>query len=181
MVVAFLSDMLVTPALLSRTRLLTLWDMIGLHLRKEVVERSEFFRDLKPWQIKKIILLGHIRDAQAGEILFKEWDAGDSMYLLLQGEVQVYGLQEETGREIAYNLLLPGDIFGQIAMLEPGPRSAHVRAKSDATFVEINRENFDRLQAMYPRIAAKALRNMARILGHQLVISSWRYKEKAGN
>jgi predicted RND superfamily exporter protein len=181
MVVAFLSDMLVTPALLSRTRFLTLWDMIGLHLRKEVVERSEFFRDLKPWQIKKIILLGHIRDAQAGEILFKEWDAGDSMYLLLQGEVQVYGLQEETGREIAYNLLLPGDIFGQIAMLEPGPRSAHVRAKSDATFVEINREDFDRLQAMYPRIAAKALRNMARILGHQLVISSWRYKEKAGN
>lgn len=178
-VVAFIVDMLVTPALLSRTRLLTLWDMIGLNLRKEVVERSEFFRDLKPWQMKKIVLLGRIKDAAAGEIIFREWDDGESMFLILKGEVQIYGVQEETGKEIPYNLLLPGDIFGQIAMLEPGPRSANVRAKSDTTFVEINREDFDRLQKMYPRIAAKALRNMARILGHQLVISSWRYKEKA--
>jgi len=178
MVVAFLSDLFVTPALLSMTRLLTLWDMIGLRLRREVVERSEFFRDLRPWQMKKIILLGRIQDAGAGEVIFREWDEGESMFLLLKGEVQVYGVQEETGQEILYNLLLPGDIFGQIAMLEPGPRSAHVRAKSDVTYVEINREDFERLQKMYPRIAAKAFRNMARILGHQLVVSSWRYKEK---
>ena len=63
-------------------------------------------------------------------------------------------------------------------MLEPGPRSATVRARSDATLVEIHREDFDRLQRTYPRIAAKALRNLARILGQQLVISSWRYREK---
>lgn len=177
MLVAFFSDILVTPALLSRTRLLTLWDMMGLHLRKEVVERSEFFRDLKPWQMKKIILLGRIREAPAGKVLFEEWEEGNSMFLLLKGEVQVFGVREESDEEVLYNLLLPGDIFGQIAMLEPGPRSATVRAKSDTTFVEINREDFDRLQRMYPRIAAKALRNMARILGQQLVISSWRYKE----
>lgn len=178
MVVAFLSDMLVTPALLSRTRLLTLWDMIGLRLRKEVVERSEFFRDLKPWQMKKIVLLGRIREVEAGSVLFEEWEQGESMFLLLEGEVQVYGVQEETGREVPYNLLMPGDIFGQIALLEPGPRSAHVRARGRATVVEIGREDFDRLQGMYPRIAAKALRNMARILGHQLALSSWRYKEE---
>lgn len=178
MIVAFLVDMLVTPALLSRTRLLTLWDIMGLRLRKEVVERSEFFRDLRPWQMKKIVLLGRIKEAAAGDILFKEWDQGDSMFLILKGNIQVYGVQEDTGKEVQYNLLLPGDIFGQIAMLEPGPRSANVRAGSEATLVEIDREDFDRLQKMYPRIAAKALRNMARILGHQLVISSWRYKEK---
>jgi hypothetical protein len=176
--IAFISDILVTPALLSKTRLLTLWDMIGLRLRKEVVERSELFRDLKPWQIKKIILLGRIREAEAGDMLIREWDHGDSMFLVLKGEIQVFGTREQTGREIMYNLLLPGDIFGEIAMLEPGPRSANVRAKTRSSYVEINREDFDGLQKMYPRIAAKALRNMARILGNQLVLSSWRYKEK---
>ncbi|MCD6296201.1 MAG: MMPL family transporter, partial [Deltaproteobacteria bacterium] len=71
MVVALLGDMLVTPILLSSTRLLTLWDMFSLHLRKEVIEQSEFFRDMRPWQIKKIVLLGRIREAKAGEHIFR--------------------------------------------------------------------------------------------------------------
>jgi len=178
MVVAFLGDMLVTPILLSSTRLLTLWDMLSLHLRKEVIEQSEFFRDMRPWQIKKIVLLGRIREAKAGEHIFREWDEGDSMSLILEGRAHAYSIQEKTGNQVSYAQFSPGDVFGEICMLDTCPRSANVRATTDIKYVEISRDDFQRLHMLYPHIASKAFRNLARILGHRLVISDWMYLEK---
>ncbi|MBW2117901.1 MAG: MMPL family transporter [Deltaproteobacteria bacterium] len=181
MVVAFFGDVLVTPILLSSTRLLTLWDMFSLHLRKEVIEQSEFFRDMRPWQIKKIVLLGRIREAKAGEHVFREWDEGDSMSLILEGRAHAYSVQKKTGNEVSYAQFSPGDVFGEICMLDTCPRSANVRATTDIKYVEITRDDFQRLHMLYPHIASKAFRNLARILGHRLVISDWMYLEKKVN
>ncbi|MCD4718157.1 MAG: MMPL family transporter, partial [Desulfobacterales bacterium] len=178
MVVAFLGDMLVTPILLSSTRLLTLWDMLSLHLRKEVIQQSEFFRDMRLWQIKKIVLLGRIREAKAGDHIFHEWDEGDSMSLILEGRAHAYSIQEKTGNQVSYAQFSSGDVFGEICMLDTCPRSANVRATTDIKYVEISRDDFQRLHTLYPHIASKAFRNLARILGHRLVISDWMYLEK---
>ena len=64
---ALVGDLLLTPILLSSTQLVTLWDFLGLHLRNEVIFGSAFFQNLKPWQIKKIVLLGHIIEKATGQ------------------------------------------------------------------------------------------------------------------
>ncbi|MBW1771427.1 MAG: MMPL family transporter [Deltaproteobacteria bacterium] len=181
MVVALLCDMLVTPILLSSTQLLTLWDMVSLKLRKEIIEQSEFFRDMRPWQIKKIILHGLIKEARAGEIVYHEWEKGDGMALVLEGRAHAYSVHEDTGKEVTYAQFSPGDTFGEIAMLDSCPRSANVRAATDLKFVEITRDGFHRLQQFHPHIASKAFRNLARILGHRLAITAWMYLQKAGD
>jgi len=180
MLVAFLCDMLVTPVLLSSTQLLTLWDMVGLKLRKEIIEKSEFFRDMRPWQMKKIILHGLIKEAKAGEIIYHEWDTGDGMALVLEGRAHAYSVQEATGKEVTYAQFSPGDTFGEISMLDSCPRSANVRAATDMKFVEITRDGFTRLQQFHPVIASKAFRNLARILGHRLAVTNLMYLSKAG-
>ncbi|MEW6666936.1 MAG: MMPL family transporter [Thermodesulfobacteriota bacterium] len=177
MIVAYLCDMLVTPVLLSSTRLLTLWDMLSLHVKKEVIEKSEFFRDMRLWQIRKIVLLGRIIEIKAGEHVFREWDKGDTMFLVFEGEGLIYGMREETNKMISYAKVSEGDVFGEITMLDRWPRSASVKAVKDLKVVEINRDAFDRLQRLYPRIAGKAYKNLARILGHRLVITNWRLYE----
>jgi predicted RND superfamily exporter protein len=60
-------DLTLTPSLLCSTKLLTLWDILTLHVRREIVEQSEFFRDLKSSQIKRIILMGRIRNVSRGK------------------------------------------------------------------------------------------------------------------
>ncbi len=181
MAVALLCDMMVTPILLSSTQLLTLWDMVSLKLRREIIEQSEFFRDMRPWQMKKIILHGLIKEARAGEIVYREWEKGDGMALVLEGRAHAYSVREDTGKEVTYAQFSPGDTFGEIAMLDSCPRSANVRAATDLKFVEITRDGFSRLQQFHPHIASKAFRNLARILGHRLAITDWMYLQKAGD
>ncbi|RZB30431.1 MAG: uncharacterized protein SRB1_02711 [Desulfobacteraceae bacterium Eth-SRB1] len=177
MLVAFLNDMLITPILLSSTRLLTLWDILSLTLKKEVIEQSEFFRGMRMWQVKKIVLLGQIREAVYGEHIYREGDPGDSMFLLLEGHVRRYGIQDEAQTEVAYNQFSPGDIFGHISILDELPRSANVRAETDIKFVEFSRQSLDRLHSLYPHIASRIFRNIARILNDQLVVSNWVLRE----
>jgi len=176
--VAFLNDVLITPILLSSTRLLTLWDILSLNLKKEVIEQSEFFRGMRMWQVKKIVLLGQIRDAACGEHIYREGDEGDSMFLLLEGHVRRYGINDETQTEVAYNQFSPGDIFGHISVLDELPRSASTRAATDIKFVELSRQSLDRLHSLYPHIASRLFRNIARILNDQLVVSNWVLRER---
>jgi CRP-like cAMP-binding protein len=100
------------------------------------------------------------------------------MYLILEGSVRTFGTNENNGEEIGYAVLLPGDVFGQTAMLDPAPRSMTVRANEDLTFVAFSRADFERLRSLYPRIAARVYRNLARILGHNLALTYQKYKHR---
>jgi len=181
MLVAFMCDIFVTPILLSNTRLLTLWDVLSLKLRKEVIEQSEFFRDMKMRQIKKIVLLARIGTQKKDDIIYQEGDKGDCMYLLLEGNVQRYSIQSATQKQVPIGFYSPGDIFGHIAILDNNCyRSANISAVTDIKFVEINGESLGRLQKLYPYIWGKVYRNLARILGDQLVVWHGVFSERGG-
>lgn len=179
MIAALAGDLLLTGPLLTNTKLLTLWDMLSLHVDPQLIRQSEFFRDLRLWHIKKLILMGRIQERRVGETIFNEWDQGDSMYIILDGEVRAFSIQEDTGREVPYALFGVGDVFGQTAMLDPGPRSYSARAFSDLHLVEISHADFLRLHRLYPRLASMAHRNLARILGHRLAIANVMYYQKS--
>lgn len=179
MMTALVGDLLLTGPLMATTRLLTLWDMLSLHVDPKIIEQSEFFRELRLWQIKRIILMGHMQEVKAGEIVFNEWDDGDSMFLVLDGMLRVLSIDEDTGAEVSYLLCGVGDVCDPTTMLDPGPRSFCARAESDTHMVEFTKEDFHRLQLLQPRVSDKAHKNLARILGHQLVISNFMYRQQA--
>jgi len=163
MIFALTGDMFLTPILLSSTQLITLWDLVGLSLNDEVVEKSPLFRGLKKWQIKKLILLGEIREAAAGVRAVTAGEQGSSMFLLLEGAVRI----EAEGRQIA--VLNPGDIFGEIALVNPGPRSADVVAIDPLKYIEISWQSLQNMQNRFPRLAGKVFLNLAAVLGNRLV------------
>lgn len=67
-----------------------------------------------------------VRSLEGGEVLFCEGDASDAMYLLLSGALKVYSCND-SGREVVYNVLAPGELIGEM-LLDGGPRSASVKA-----------------------------------------------------
>jgi HEAT repeat protein len=73
---------------------------------------------------------------QAGEIVFNKGDLGDSLYLIAVGKVQVYD------GEHTLSLLSEGDVFGEMALLDPEPRSASVKALEDTRLLRLDREPF---------------------------------------
>jgi CRP/FNR family cyclic AMP-dependent transcriptional regulator len=94
---------------------------------------------------------GNPRAYARGELLIEEGGASDSLFILLAGELKVY-TRGENGRELVYNVLHPGEFFGEL-FLDGGPRSASVKAVVDSTCIVVGREEFRAFMASYPEFA----------------------------
>src|ERR1035438_2208667 len=77
----------------------------------------------------------------AGETIFNFGDPGDALYIVRSGEVEIF-LRNDEGEKIILETSQPGDIFGEVAMLDNGPRTAWVAAVSDVEVLRIDRVHF---------------------------------------
>ena len=168
MILAFMGDIFVTPVMLSFTQLITLWDMVELRLRKEVLTCSTLFENMRSWEIKKVVLLGKMDDIHEGEIAVKQGEYGSTMFIILEGTATVFVEHTESGGEIELTTLGPGDIFGEIALVRPGPRSASIRAETRVKCIEMDWDGLERIRRFYPWLSSKLLLNISRILGQRL-------------
>jgi serine phosphatase RsbU (regulator of sigma subunit) len=99
-----------------------------------------------------------------GEFLLFEGDAGDRLYIVLSGELEVVKAVS-TKEERVLNRLRPRDYLGEVSLLEPvGLRTASVRALTDSKLLEMTREDFERLLQRRPAVAF----HIARVLSSRL-------------
>lgn len=88
-----------------------------------------------------------------GAIVIKEGEYGAQAFLIQSGEVRVFAGEGETETELAK--LAVGEIFGEMALIFDGPRTASVQATQDCNLIIITRQQFeDKLQATDPTINA---------------------------
>jgi len=76
-----------------------------------------------------------------GEALFQRDDPGDAFYIIDEGQVRIFTLDEE-GRELTLNTLEAGEAFGELALVDDWPRSASASAVGPATLRRLNRDDF---------------------------------------
>ena len=93
---------------------------------------------------------------QPGDVIFCEYEPGDNFYLIQSGRVQIVKILGDIEKNI--DILYPGEIFGEMAILEEAPRSATVVAIDRVKALEFNRENFEVLMKGNPQIAFKLLK-----------------------
>ncbi len=91
-----------------------------------------------------------------GDIIFCEYEPGDTFYLIQSGRVQIVRIIGD--REKNIDILHPGEVFGEMAILEEAPRSATTIAMDDVKALEFNRETFEVLMMGNPQIAMKLLK-----------------------
>ncbi len=93
---------------------------------------------------------------QKNDILFCEYEPGDTFYLIQSGRVEITKIIDNIEKTI--DILNPGEIFGEMAILEGAPRSASAIALDQVKVLEFNRENFEILMMGNPQIALKLLK-----------------------
>mgnify|MGYP003335847066 CR=1 FL=1 len=96
---------------------------------------------------------------QAGEIIVHQGDAGDCMYVIQDGDVEV--LKEEDGTETLVDTMHTGDIFGEMALIEHTVRSSTVRATSTVRVLTIDKKTFFRRVQEDPSLALSVLKVMS--------------------
>ena len=95
-------------------------------------------------------------------ILFED-DPGDALYVVVTGQVKVVLIGED-GREVILSVLHEGNFFGEMALIDDEPRSAHVIAMHDSNLLLLRREDFQRRLQEAPTIALGLLRELSRRL-----------------
>jgi len=93
---------------------------------------------------------------QKNDIIFCEFEPGDNFYLIQSGRVEITKIIDNIEKTI--DILNPGEIFGEMAILEGAPRSASAIALDQVKVLEFNRENFEILMMGNPQIALKLLK-----------------------
>jgi CRP-like cAMP-binding protein len=96
------------------------------------------------------------RTFHQGEIIFSEFEPGDTFYLIQSGRVQLVKIAGDIERTL--DILQPSEMFGEMAILENSPRSATAIAIEEVKVLEFNSQNFEILLLGNPQIALKLLK-----------------------
>ena len=95
-----------------------------------------------------------------GDVLFHEGDSGDKLYVVTEGKVKL-GRSSSDGRENLLAIMGPGQMFGELSLFDPGPRSATVTAVTDATFASLSHDDLLKWLDGRPMVARGLLSQLA--------------------
>jgi CRP-like cAMP-binding protein len=121
-----------------------------------VLHAVPLFEGLSAKQLKAVTELAEVARFMAGVAIVKQGVIGDSFYVVLTGQAKVVA----SGRTL--NRLLPGNHFGEISLLDGGPRTASVVSETEMTLVMITQRDFLAMLAKNPDISISLLEGMAR-------------------
>src|ERR671917_671627 len=128
-----------------------------------LLRRVPLFSELSPEELERIARVAVPRSFPKGVRVFHEGDHSDACYIVRSGDLRVTR-EHSDGRAIALATLGPGDIFGELAMLDGGTRSASVETLSDAELLALPASDVRRVIADHADIAAKLIVALTRRL-----------------
>lgn len=147
-------------------------------MEKEIsfLQETELFRNLHQAQIMKVLKICRLVTFAEAEVVAREGEEGDTMYIILEGTVEVVkslimsDLNENTEKSKVFTKLGAEDhaVFGEIALLERSKRTATIRTISKCTFYEIKRDDFLGLTDLDPELGYPIFVNLARIVSARL-------------
>ena len=121
------------------------------------------FSGLPEEELERFAELTRERSYPKGSVILFQDDPGDSLFVLRAGRVKVVLIGED-GREVILGVLEPGAHFGELALIDDQPRSAHVIAMEDAQLLVLRREDFRRRVEANPTVAWALLTELSRRL-----------------
>ena len=131
--------------------------------RIEQLKRIDLFAGLKPEALALIASVATEETHALGTKIFQHGDAGDKLYLILDGRVRISREVPGMGEE-ALAVLGPGQVFGEMALLDESPRSADARVHERCRLLAIPKDGFDDLLFMHKDLAYEVLWSMVRML-----------------
>ena len=130
------------------------------------LRRVKILGGMSDEQLQKFADFMEVEEAPQWSVIVKQGDPGDTMYLILQGELRVR--MNVMGKETILATLGIGDFFGDISLFDQGPRAADVVANTDSTLLKISAAAFEELSKNAPELATPFLRNIGRTMSARI-------------
>ena len=135
----------------------------------QLLRGVELFHGLADEDLDQIAAIFEEVRYHSGELIAKQSSPGDTLFLVAEGFVEVTIEEGDSQTPQVLVNLGQGQIFGEMALVDQGPRSANVRAISEPTVVQaVHREAFESLCREYTHIGYTVMRNIAADLSFKL-------------
>jgi CRP/FNR family cyclic AMP-dependent transcriptional regulator len=128
-----------------------------------IVAEIEHLRDLAPAEQAALAERIEMLPYQVGQMIFNYGDPGHALYIVRSGEVEIF-VKNDQGEKIVLEVAQPGDVFGEVSLLDDGPRTAWVSAVTDVEVLRLDREHFEDYVRLYTPAALNLLSVIARRL-----------------
>jgi hypothetical protein len=159
--IALIADVVLAPALLATTPIITLWDLLYVKLGKDPHKTIGIFANLRPYQAKIAALMGELKVFPRGHLIIRHGEGSNAMFVMLSGRAEVRvntGEHTQTVWE-----LRRGDVFGVTSLIRSQERVSDVVALEDVEVLALD-ERFRTRIWRYPRIAARIFFNISDML-----------------
>jgi len=134
----------------------------------DFLKKIPLFADLPDADLRHLCQMVEEVQLETGAELFAEGSTGDRAYIVKDGQLEI--LKASSGRQVLLSVCEPGDVIGEMALLEQKPRMATVRARTDCALVVVHKEQFDHLLHTSPSAASTMF---------YTVLERWRETEAA--
>ena len=122
-----------------------------------VLKRNYLFKDLPDASLARIAALAVKHDYARGEVIFSQGDRGDALYGIAAGRVRI-SATGAGGKEVFLSIMVPGDTFGEIAVMDGLPRTAGATALDNTRLLVIRRPDLLKLLEQEPKLGVQLMR-----------------------
>lgn len=122
----------------------------------DLLRQNSLFKVLSDAEMDAVMEIARLRKVQNEERIFAKGDPGDSMYVILRGRVAVQ-TESQDAKVLLLNILDSGTVFGEIAMLDGGERTATVVAQEASDLLRIDRRDFMPFLAQRPDLCIRLM------------------------
>ncbi|MFQ5945995.1 MAG: sensor histidine kinase [Anaerolineae bacterium] len=138
-------------------------------MSEDLVRGLPLFEGLSDADFERLLSMAEEVSVKAGHLLMREGEPGDSLYVVLDGELAVTKRAGE--QDVMLNSCEAGDVIGEISLLEKAPRSASVRATTQGRLLKIGQPAFEQVLAASPSAALAILHTvMARLRNTEIML-----------
>jgi CRP/FNR family cyclic AMP-dependent transcriptional regulator len=125
--------------------------------KRALLRNHPFFEALDDRIIERLVPYALTRKVKKGAFVFRKGEVGSTLYAVCSGLVRI-STPSDKGKDAIFNLIIPGEIFGEIAFLDGGQRSADAVAGENSELMAIERRDFIPLLTEYPEMAIRLLK-----------------------
>lgn len=127
------------------------------------LKHINLFSALTPPELQEMDRITRMQEVKKRQPIYLPGDPSTTVYLLKKGRVKI-ATTASSGKEITFEILEPGEIFGELEVLEDAPRETQAEALDDALICAIRREDFDHYLRRHPDLAL----NLTKLIGLRL-------------
>ncbi len=142
--------------------------MSSKQVKGEILKNVEIFQGQSDEHLDLIAAEMKICSHKSGDMLFREGDSGDELFIIISGKVSVF-ITDNEKEEVVLSELGEGSYFGEMSIIEEAPRSASCRVIEDGEFLVLHSSDFFRITRTLPGPAVKIMNNMLSIIVGRLM------------